>query len=80
MKKNINIIIKRINKKTDDKKEKYFKIENFSDFYNEFEYIKDIKIIDFISLVYDKLVYYANKYKYIIYIVIILIFIFIKYT
>lgn len=80
MKKNINIIIKRINKKTDDKKEKYFKIENFSDFYNEFEYIKEIKIIDFISLFYDKLLYYANKYKYIIYITIILIFIFIKYT
>lgn len=80
MKKNINIIIKRINKKIDDKKEKYFKIENFSDFYNEFEYIKEIKIIDFISLIYDKLLYYTNKHKYIIYIVIILIFIFIKYT
>ena len=75
MKKNIKMIINKINY---NETEEIFKNDSFKNFYKEFQYNKNIEIID-LFYIHNKLLNIINRYKYIFLIIIILILILFLY-
>ena len=76
MEKNIHLIVKRICNKNIHNIN-YFHNEDYNDFYKEFEY-NGLFIIN-VSYVYNKILIFFNKYKF-LFIIFLIIFLYFKYT